>query len=317
MNGKWIEVFRTGSHTDMNGNVREWSEEDLDQIVEKYNTGEHEAPLVIGHPEINAPAYGWVKQLRRSGEILEALTDNVDPAFEEAVRSGKFKKRSISLYPNLTLRHIGFLGAVPPAVKGLKDVPFAAADEAMTIDFASTTINKESPTMDEKEKKDLLDQIAARDAKIASFSDQMTALQTQLNTVSSALESERQTRREGTLESFCDALVSGTHITPAQKPAALELMRVLDTNGEHNFADGTKDPVEAFTSFMKTMPKQIEFGEHATHGRAGGRRTSNTSQFGENVDADRMAIHDEAVALSNEQKISYADAVIQIMNKGE
>ncbi len=55
------------------------------------------------------------------------------------VASGKFKKVSAAFYlpdsPNnphkgvLSLRHVGFLGAMPPAVKGLKQVEFAEDDD--------------------------------------------------------------------------------------------------------------------------------------------------------------------------------------------
>jgi len=38
----------------------------------------------------------------------------------------------------MTLRHIGFLGAIPPAVKGLKDISFQDNDGAVTIEFGES-----------------------------------------------------------------------------------------------------------------------------------------------------------------------------------
>lgn len=131
-----IEVFKTGTWTDSAGNARTWTDADLDEIVRKYNEqSEHEAPLVIGHPKDNAPAYGWVERLERKGSTLYAKLKDLVPEFVDAVKKGLYKKRSISLYPDMTLRHIGFLGAMPPAVKGLADVAFSEA-EAVTIEFA-------------------------------------------------------------------------------------------------------------------------------------------------------------------------------------
>jgi len=130
----WFEIFKTGTHTDSAGNERIWSEADLDIIVSKYNTLEHEAPIVIGHPKDNAPAWGWIEKLKREGTRLFAKAKDVVPAFKEMVNKGLFKKRSISLYPDLTLRHVGFLGAMPPAVKGLADVQFSE-DNLTTIEF--------------------------------------------------------------------------------------------------------------------------------------------------------------------------------------
>ncbi len=136
MNGKWIEIFRAGRQTDSTGNTREWTEADLDAIVAKYDPAAHEAPVTVGHPTDNAPAFGWVEALKRDGKILLGKFREVMPEFEEAVKTGRYKKRSISLYPDLTLRHVGFLGAMPPAIKGLADIAFAEDDQAITIDFS-------------------------------------------------------------------------------------------------------------------------------------------------------------------------------------
>lgn len=120
----WIEVFKTGRHTDASGNQRDWTEQDLDIISSHYNPADHEAPVVIGHPKENDPAYGWVEGLKREGGVLMAKIKDMIPEFTEMLKKGLFKKRSISLYPDLSLRHIGFLGAVAPAVKGLADINF-------------------------------------------------------------------------------------------------------------------------------------------------------------------------------------------------
>ena len=135
MKNKWIEMFRTGRQTDSAGNTKDWTEQDLDKIVEQYNGGAHEAPIVVGHPESNSPAFGWVESLKREGKLLYAKLKDVMPEFEELVKAGTYKKRSISLYPDLTLRHIGFLGGMPPAVKGLANV-FNRGEEAITYEFS-------------------------------------------------------------------------------------------------------------------------------------------------------------------------------------
>lgn len=133
-----MAVFRTGTHMDSRGNTRTWTEADLDGIVSKYRPSEHEAPVVIGHPENNSPAWGWVEGLRREGDILYAKLKDLVPEFTEMLRKKMFKKRSISLYPDGTLRHIGFLGAMPPAVKGLPDYAFRE-EEAAEIEFQEET----------------------------------------------------------------------------------------------------------------------------------------------------------------------------------
>lgn len=129
-----IEVFRAGTHRDDQGVEHYFSEADLDGMASSYNPALREAPLTVGHPKDNLPAYGWVKGVSRaaSGELTIA-PHKLEPQFAEMVQAGRFKKRSASFYPpqsphNPTpgkwyLRHVAFLGAQQPAVAGLKDIP--------------------------------------------------------------------------------------------------------------------------------------------------------------------------------------------------
>ena len=132
---KWFPIFKTGMHTDSEGHEKTWTGDDLDIIASSYNAKEHEAPLTIGHPKTDAPAYGWVNGVKREGEVLYAKAEKLVPEFVDMVKRGMFKKRSISIYPDLTLKHIGFLGADAPAVKGLEDIKFSEGKKT-TIEFA-------------------------------------------------------------------------------------------------------------------------------------------------------------------------------------
>ena len=140
-----IEIFKAGKRTDANGVEVEITIADLQQAVDAYNINFHESPAVIGHPKHNAPAYGWVKRLELDGDVLKAEFDQIDPEFAEMVEKGRFKKISSSFYlansPNnpcpgsLYLRHVGFLGAMPPAVKGLRNPEFADNEQGV-VDFS-------------------------------------------------------------------------------------------------------------------------------------------------------------------------------------
>lgn len=127
----------------MSGLALNFTEADLKATAEAYDPALYEAPLVVGHPKLSAPAYGWVKSLAFAG-TLDAEPNQVDPAFADMVNKGHFKKVSASFFlPNAPenpkpgvyyLRHVGFLGAQPPAVKGLKNASFAAGEEGV-IEF--------------------------------------------------------------------------------------------------------------------------------------------------------------------------------------
>jgi hypothetical protein len=142
-----FEIFRAGRHTAASGDTLSFSEADLEAAVAAYDPAVHEAPIVVGHPKDNGPAYGWVKALSYADGVISAEPIQVDAAFAEMVVAGRFKKRSASFYtpdaPNnpkpgaYYLRHVGFLGAQPPAVKGLKDVAFADGEEGV-VEFADS-----------------------------------------------------------------------------------------------------------------------------------------------------------------------------------
>ena len=116
----WFEIFRAGKQTDSKGSTREWTIEDLDKIVSSYEPLKHEAPAVIGHPKTDAPAYGWVESVKRVGNTLMAKLKQIEPSFAKMVAEGRFKKRSISLYPDLKLRHIGFWELLHLLFRGLR-----------------------------------------------------------------------------------------------------------------------------------------------------------------------------------------------------
>lgn len=165
----WIRIFRAGTHTDSSGRGGTWTAADLDRIVANFSLERHEPPLVLGHPKDNAPALGWVSGLRRVGDCLEAQFSQVAEEVKDWVRAGRFKKVSISLLPDLTLRHVGLLGAAVPAVAGLGSVAFSGV-EGMTIEFSdSATTEDEMATIE-----DLI-------AKVTSLETQVRTTQTEVH----------------------------------------------------------------------------------------------------------------------------------------
>lgn len=157
MSIKIIEVFRAGTHTDNAGNEKEWTEEDVQNIVNIYNesvesNNSFEVPIVKGHPETDAPAYGWVKKLEYDNGVMKAHVE-FNKLFEEEIKDEQYKKVSIALYEDNRLRHIGMLGGVPPAVQGLKPVEFNDGDKKFRgFDFVddSSIGNSDEPVKDSK-----------------------------------------------------------------------------------------------------------------------------------------------------------------------
>ena len=141
-----IHFFRPGKHIANNGTEIVITAEQLKKSAEIYNAKLHEAPITIGHPVDNAPAYGWISGLEFNEDDgnIYAVPSNVNSDFEGMVKNRSFPKVSASWYMpdaptnpspgNYYLRHLAFLGAAPPAIKGLKEIQFSDTETGI-IDF--------------------------------------------------------------------------------------------------------------------------------------------------------------------------------------
>jgi hypothetical protein len=124
---QWIQIFRAGAYP---GKLP-ITVDDLKAIASGYDPRRSEAPLVLGHPDSDSPAHGWVEQLRVIRDQLWAKVRQVSPELKRLVREGAFKRISMAVFPEfeatgkMYLRHVGFLGAATPAVKGMAPVKFA------------------------------------------------------------------------------------------------------------------------------------------------------------------------------------------------
>lgn len=130
-----MHIFKPGRQVTAAGTALEFSDADLKACAAAYDPAKHEAPITVGHPRNDLPAYGWIGGLQADERGLHAQRRQVEPQFAELVRSGRLKKVSAAFYapdsprnpvPGVYyLRHVAFLGAEPPAVKGLDPVEFA------------------------------------------------------------------------------------------------------------------------------------------------------------------------------------------------
>lgn len=144
-----IHIFKTGKHQPANGGTISFSESDLQASAEAYDPATWRAPIVIGHPKDNKPAFGWVDALSYAEGDMHATPGDVNPDFAEMVNSKAFPNRSASFYrpdspanpvPGVYyLRHIGFLGAEPPSLKGLEPYQFSE-DEEGVVEFTDPQV---------------------------------------------------------------------------------------------------------------------------------------------------------------------------------
>jgi hypothetical protein len=279
MNGTWIEVFRGGRQTDSAGTERSWTEADLDHAVQNFNPAKHEPPVVIGHPKENLPAYGWVDGLKRQGLTLLARFKQVAPEFSQMVQEGRFKKRSVSFYPDGTLRHVGFLGAMPPAVKGLKDIAFGEEEiavyeyeegtptpplhqeeESMTLEEAlrdNERLRGQVATL-EREKQDAVTKQGEFAEKVTAAEARATKAEKELGDLRTTTVKERETRINGEIAEFVDSLVKEGRVAPGEKDAKVKQLTAAAQVQKYEFAEGGEDTFGALKAAFKSLPVRAE-----------------------------------------------------------
>ncbi|MBF0415603.1 MAG: peptidase [Magnetococcales bacterium] len=339
-----IQIFRPGRHTAMNGKTLDFSLADLERIAKAYDPGQHEAPVVIGHPETDDPAYGWVNGVSVQDGCLEASLSQMNPDFVEAVREGRYKKISASFYPpgangnpkpdSWYLRHVGFLGAQPPAVKGLRSVQFSDdADGVMIVEFNEINPSEGIPmsepnggvqppiqaSMQPQLDAALLAREAALKSQEAQFAEQSKALQTkeeQLAQREKALKAKEGEDRERRSTAFAEQHTMEGRILPRETRPVAAILDYLEAGGASvSFSEGdgaaaktiSKGAAALFRELIQGLPKRVEFAEIA-----GGSEVTPAT--------DPNTIAERALAFCEAQRkigkvVSIADAVT-LLSKG-
>ncbi len=263
--GQWVDIFSAGKHTDSVGVEHDIDVAFLEQVVNNFLPSVHEPPAVIGHPKEDAPAYAWASALRVLDGVLQAQFCDGDPSFEALVEEGKFKKRSASFYLDTKtapagrapqLRHVGFLGAQPPSVKGLREIQF---NEGEAITFEPIAFS-EGDRMEEKEedKRPIGEQIAdyfrkvfgskegasgasfseaeidkrikaATDALTASFNEKLTTIQTENEKLQERVNTYGGSATRAEIVSFCERLGAGKLLPAFRSMGVIEFMELLAT----------------------------------------------------------------------------------------
>ena len=345
------EIFIAGTRADNSGKEVTITPDDLNAIANGYHPSFHEAPIVIGHPDDNAPAYGWVKSLSAKGDKLYAQFGEMDEGFVSLVKSGRYKKLSASFYPpkhpsnpkpdNWYLRHIGFLGALPPAVKGLSPVSFndnsdgvvsfgeLSESEKLVFDiksifarffnFSEVPTNQAdtvNPSVDTNPPPKTDTDGEGESNDLNSTPIQSNQSETAMNELNDAVaraekaEAElakfkaEQAKKERDVANTVNANFAETLVKDGKiKPCDKELLtRVL------NFAEFPDDTTADFGEGDDKKPLAVAFKEFLgnlpkQHSHLTDKVTKSTVNFSEN-----MSHHERAVALMKSENISYEEA---------
>lgn len=337
-----IHTFKAGTHTTMSGQSLAFTEADVQAIAAAYDPELHEAPLVVGHPTTDGPAYGWVQSLRAEGKDLYAVPHQVNPQFAELVEAKTYKKVSAAFYApqhprnpkpgTYYLRHIGFLGAMPPVIKGLRGPEFADTDDnaadlvVLEVEFSEGAVG--APTTAQAPDQptgETMDPAEDLKAQLAAVTAERDAAKAQLTAAAAAANTAAHT-------AFAETLVAGAKVPREKLPLVVALLDFAeppaDTGGQVvEFGEGdAKAPLaKHLKDFLSGLPAQVEFGEQASKGKAadkpgGDERRAKLladarTEFGEGADQDRLNLHVDVLMYAEDHKVGYAQALQAVKAK--
>ncbi len=298
---KKIEVFRTSP------NHPHLDKAAVKACADAYDYDAHSAPICIGHPVDDAPAYGYVHTLEYEdcGEYgsLSAVVSQIDDDFAELVNVGRYNQRSASFYrptddnnptPNVYgLRHIAFLGAQPPLIKGMKRVSFKEGDtNPLKIEFADYSTTTQQPR-DQKMKDDKptntmpMNTMTANEQAMATDMDKMKvamkkmqddmfiregALKVKEDEMKTMMDSYnmkmKETAKAGTV-SFVEKMITEGRLLPKDKDvtiSTIEGLKSLSTKTHFSEDDGTISTItlaEDYCRKLSGVEPIVDFGEVA------------------------------------------------------
>lgn len=273
----WDPIFKAGTHTSSTGATREWSVNDLDDLVR--NTVDN-PPIVIHHPADQEKSFnfGKISRLKRIGKELMAQYHEVPEILSMAVKEGLKLAKSVSIDPEaMKIRHVGLLGAgQPPAVDGLGAFSFSTGqddsannnegDPLLTYMFNQLESNKEG-TVDPKDLKikELEEKIKGLEtdkttekiqADLAHAKEELRQEKEKHETVKTEFSKFKQDQEDEKLKSRVDALSASGRIKPADKEKTLAFARALPDESktmEFSAPDGKSETVTPREMYMRDL----------------------------------------------------------------
>ena len=305
-----FEILKTGKFTSSNGVEKEFNLSDLEKIAADYNPSVSEAPIVIGHPKTNDPAYGWIDSLKVSGDRLIASAKQIVPEFIESLKNGLFKKRSVSLTPDGYLRHVGFLGAELPAVKGLADISFSddrSADES----FEFSEELKSNDTQSEKTN-DFSDPLSVILETLKNIQSTLEAKPTELSNSehqpSTIIPQPSSVSLSGTFTDKVEFFFQNGKLTVPMHQKLLEL-----TQTEYNFSEFNLE--NYLTEFVELIPEIIlltDFAKKPDEEKNPKLKSFDFSEF--TLDSEAEQVHKKILEVLTEKNITYPEAAQIVFN---
>lgn len=312
-----IPFFRAGEHTDNSGNTHTITEEDLRAVVANYDPALYSTPLVVGHPEEDDPKYGTVTAIEYDEETSElvAIAEATNEQFADAVNAGQYGTDgsiSVAWYPpnsahnplkdgSLYPRHIGFLGAIPPALKGLSPLQFADTGRNIWV-FSEGGSTEPTPTPPAEPAESSSD----KDKKIEELMAEIGQLRLLIAELKKVQEAEIVTRVEEENVEFCEGLIKSGKLLPAQRKAVITLLNAAP-RATLEFNEKKKPFNALLKELLNSAPQAVEFSEKATKGTYAGKK-SKSFEYDEGTSDEAIELDQAIREYMAEHNVTYTEA---------
>lgn len=280
----WFDVFRCGTHTDRFGREVTVTPADIDAAIAGYQADT--APIVVGHPTLNAPAYGWIKAFRRVGDTVQAKASSVAAEFADVVKRHLYKNRSLAFGPGLKFRHVGFLGAQAPAVKGLQDIQFAIKEDYMDVEFSEPTPAEMPADADVKkpdappapnepakeqmpEEKSVSAELAEVKSELAKSKAATKKLEELVAKLTADYDTAKRDLRQGEFAAYADDLVASGRLSKDRRSQLMEFMECLHGMDSYQFSEGEMPVLQRFKDLFGAVAQHpVQMAEFASPDKA-------------------------------------------------
>jgi hypothetical protein len=271
---KGVEIFATGVwHGD------EYTEKDLDSMVESFSTKGFEAPVKLGHNKAQEkdgqPAFGWIERVYREGKKLLADFADVPKRVAEAIKNKQYRQVSSEIIWNYkegmprVLRAVALLGADIPEVKGLEPLDKAEIvfdDNEVDVKYCQIKFEDKWQEPEiyifkevEMETKEYQEKIEALEAKVAEFENKVQDGESAKAQLKEFKASARAEKIKGTIDKW----KSEGKVLPAQESKLQSLME--STIEEKVYSEDGKEmtQLDIVCKLFDSMPNLVEFDELA------------------------------------------------------
>lgn len=313
-NIKDVEIFASGT---WNGD--EYTNEDLDQIIDAFNETKSEIKpyLKLGHDndqkllqKDGLPAAGWLDNIKRVGNKLVADFIDIPEKVYQLIKNKAYKKVSSEIYWNLKhgektykrlLSGVALLGSNLPAVSSLSDILNLYAIEDSNYDNIKVYTFNQGDDMSEEIQEKI-------ELELKEYKDKLQSLEIENNELKiykeehekRLLEIEAE-KKDIELKSFISDLEKQDLCTPAMKEYVIELLK--EEKKEYTVNEKQYNKYELLQETLKLFKaaSEVNFDENSEDGKI------------ESVKNDEQVLDEKINKYILEHKVTYGDAYRQVM----